>query len=101
MHSKVLSHAAQEWSAWIEVMILLVWIHTMCLLVTLTMCIQYACWLPVSLKSLQCACLLPKCLLKAYTVPACYQKLHKWKVTWMLVTCLAPNIPMLVNKVSS
>jgi len=88
MHSKMLSHAVREQSG------LRSWysnvpacyqsksynVHTMCLLV-----------IKGSLKSLQCACLLPKCLLKAYNVcllpmcllkslynmSACYQNLHK------------------------
>jgi len=61
-----------------EVMLLLDWIHPINgLLVTkvdLTMCIQCACLLPVSIKAYS---LLPNCPLKAYNVSACYRMLHK------------------------
>ena len=82
---KMLLHAAGSRVAQIEVMILLVGVHAVCLLVT-------------------------KVSLKAYNVSACYLKLHKWENTciWMLVTkvytCLLVShyrSPyMLVNKVS-
>jgi len=63
-------------------------------------------------KSLQCVCLLPKCLLKDYNVLAYYQsvakslqlacllplKLHKGGNTWRLSPRCHPNITMLVNK---
>ena len=48
-----------------------------------------------------CLLVVTKVSLKAYNVSVCYQKLHKWEATWMLVTNCTPNIPMLVNNVSS
>jgi len=69
MHSKILFCAAQEWSG-LGSRVLLKEYSTCVLPYKLKMCLLVT---KVSLKSLQCVCLLPKCSIKAYNVSACYQ----------------------------